>query len=163
MEVARGLLLAAILAGGDGPLVEHQPVPCTVADKPFALCATISDDTQVAKARVYFRPEGQKFYSFVDMAFGGLRYCGTVPAPRAGKVKRVEYYVQGLDNDFNTQRSSSYWLAIQPEGACDFPPIETDPTRTTGIVVYATHKKQGKKLPDAFQSAGVSFVPVQTK
>ena len=163
MEVARGLFLAAALTGGDGPLVEHQPVPCTVADKPFSLCATISDDIQVAKARVYFRPEGQKFYSFVDMAFGGLRYCGTVPAPRAGKVKRVEYYVQGLDNEFNTQRTSSYWLAIQPEGACDFPPVETDPTRTTGMVVYATHKKQGKKLPDAFQSAGVSFVPVQTK
>ena len=163
MEVARGLLLAAALAGGDPPLVEHQPVPCTVADKPFSLCATVSDDIQVARARVYFRPEGQKFYSFVDMAFGGLRYCGTVPAARTGKVKRVEYYVQGLDNDFNTQRSSSYWLAIQPDGACDFPPVETDPARTTGIVVYATHKKQGKKLPDAFQSAGVSFVPVQTK
>jgi hypothetical protein len=75
----------------------------------------------------------------------------------------VEYYIQGLDNEFNTQRTSSYWLSIQPEGACDFPPVETDPTRTTGMVVYATHKKQGKKLPDAFQSAGVSFVPVQTK
>jgi hypothetical protein len=162
MEVARGLLLAAALSA-DGPLVEHQPVPCTVAEKPFSICASISDDVEVAKARIYFRPEGQRFYSFVDMAFGGLRYCGTVPAPRTGKVKRVEYYVQGLDNEFNPQRSSSYWLAVQPEGACDFPPVETDPSRATGIVVYATHKKQGKKLPDAFHSAGVSFVPVQTR
>ncbi|HEX6738936.1 MAG TPA: hypothetical protein VF310_11720 [Vicinamibacteria bacterium] len=161
MEVAAGLLLAAALAASDGPLVEHQQVPCTVPEKPFSLCASISDDVQVAKARVYFRPEGERYYSFVDMSFGGLRYCGTVPAPRAGKVKRVEYYVQGLDSDFNTQRTSSYWLSIVPDGTCDFPPVETDPARLTGITVYATHKKQGRKLPDAFQSAGVTFVPVQ--
>jgi hypothetical protein len=163
MEVARGLLLAAALAAGEGPLVGHQSVPCTVADKAFSICATITDDVQVAKARVYFRPEGQDFYSFIDMSFGGLRYCGTLPAPRAGKVKRVEYYVQGLDNEYNAQRTTSFWIAVQPEGACDFPPVETDAERTAGIVVYATHKKQGKKLPDAFQSAGVSFVPVQAR
>jgi hypothetical protein len=162
MEMTRALLLAAALSG-DGPLVDHQPVPCTVPDKHFSICASITDDTQVAKARVYFRPEGDDYYSFVDMTFGGLRYCGTLPPPRAGKLRRVEYYVQGLDNDYNAQRTTSFWVAIQPEGACDFPPVETDATLTSKIVVYATHKKQGKKLPDAFLSAGVSFVPVQTR
>jgi hypothetical protein len=167
MEVARRLLAAALAlppaAAGEGPLVDHQSVPCTVGDRPYSICATITDDVQVSKARVYFRPEGEDFYSFIDMTFGGLRFCGTLPAPRARKVKRVEYYVQGLDDEYNAGRTGSYWLLIRPEGACDFPPVEKDPARTAAIVVYATHKKQGKKLPDAFDSAGVSFVPVQTR
>ena len=166
MEVARHLLSAALAlsaADGESPRVEHQSVPCTIADKPYSICATITDDVQVAKARVYFRPEGDDYYSFIDMTFGGLRFCGTLPAPRARKARRVEYYVQGLDNEYNAGRTGSYWLAVQPEGSCDFPPVETDPARTSAIVVYATNKKQGKKLPDAFLSAGVSFVPVQTR
>ena len=62
------------------PAVEHQPSPCTVPGKPITLCASITDDGQVAKARA--------------------------------------------------------------------------------ITVYATSQKQGGKLPGAFDSSGVTFVPV---
>jgi hypothetical protein len=51
-------------------------------------------------------------------------------------------------------------MAVQPEGACEFPPVEKEPAKRAAITVYATHKDQGKKLPDAFQGGGVSFVPV---
>jgi hypothetical protein len=156
-------LLAPVAAAAESPTVEHQPVPCTIPDQPISLCASITDDNQVAKARIYFRPAGEKFYSFVDMAFTGITFCGTLPAPREGKAQALDYYVQGVDDEYETKRTSTYQLNIQPEGVCEFPPLEKDASKAKAITVYATSPKQGRKLPDAFLSAGVTFVPVKTK
>ena len=157
------LLAAAAPALADPPSVDHQPVPCTVPGQPFTVCATVTDDGQVERARVYFKAEDAKFYSFVDMAFGGIEFCGTLPAPREGKLKTVEYYVQAVDDQYETFRTSTHVIAVQPEGVCGFAPVEKDPSRAQSITVHATHPKQGRKLPDAFASAGVTFVPVQGK
>lgn len=164
MKPSRPLL--ALLAAGapalaDPPSVDHQPVPCTVAGQAFTLCATVTDDGQVERARIYFRAEGAKFYNFVDMVFGGIDFCGTLPAPREGKLKTIEYYVQAVDDQYETFRTSTHVIAVQPDGVCGFAPVEKDPSRAQSITVHATHQKQGRKLPDAFTSAGVTFVPLQ--
>ena len=145
-------------ASSDAPNVDHQPSPCTVPEKPVSLCASITDDGQVAAARIYFRPAGDKFYSFVDMVFGGLSFCGTVPGTRAGKVQVLEYYVQAVDDQYESQRTSTFNMEVKPE--CEFAPVEKDPARAAAIVVHATNQKQGKKLPEEFVATGVSFVPV---
>lgn len=155
--------LAAAAAGAEPPAVEHQPVPCTVPDKPLTVCATVTDDGTVAKVRVYFRAAGEKFYSFVDMTFGGLNFCGTLPAPREGKVKALEYYVQAVDDQYESTRTSTFQMNVEPEGACVYPPVEKDPAKVASITVYATNKDQGRKLPDGFIGTGVSFVPVVRK
>jgi hypothetical protein len=144
----------------DPPEVEFQPAPCTVPDKPIALCAGVSDDIQVAKARIYFREAGRKYYSFVEMVFGGINYCGTIPAPKEGKIDSIEYYVQAVDSNYQAKRTSTYQMAIQAEGVCGFPPVEQDPDKASSIVVHATHKKQGKKLHKDFLDTGVTFIPV---
>ena len=156
-------LLSLSLAGApparaEPPQVDHQPAPCSLPGRAVALCATITDDGQVAKARVYFRPTGEKFYSYVDMEFGGISFCGTLPAPREGKVKSIDYYVQAIDDQLESQRTSTYSLAIQPENACEFPAVEKDAARAQAIVVHLTNRKQGKKLPDGFVAAGVTVV-----
>ena len=153
-----GLLALAAPLRAEAPLIEHQPPTCTVPGKAIALCASITDDGQVAKARVYFRPAGDKFYSFVEMEFGGINYCATLPAPREGKVKAIDYYVQAIDDAFESARGSTYTIAVQPEGVCEFPPLEKDAARAAAVVVHATNAKQGKKLPDGFLAAGVTFV-----
>src|SRR6185503_886162 len=159
--VAAAALLALGLRGiasAEAPNVDHQPSPCMVPEKPASLCASITDDGQVAAARIYFRPAGDKFYSFVDMVFGGLSFCGTVPAVRAGKVQVLEYYVQAVDDQYESQRTSTFNLEVNPE--CEFAPVEKDSARAAAIVVHATNQKQGKKLPEEFVATGVSFVPV---
>jgi hypothetical protein len=158
------LLLVALAAGAsaladDPPSIEYQPFPCTVAEKPIGLCASISDDSMVAKARLYFRPAHDKYYSFVEMTFSGLNYCGTVPAPREGKLKSLDYYIQATDDHYNSQRTSTFSMEVQAEGVCAFPPVEKNPERAATIKVYGTHPKQGHKLPDEFEAAGVTFVP----
>jgi hypothetical protein len=156
------LTLPSPLLADDPPLVEHQPALCTVAEKAISLCASISDDGMVAAARLYFRREGEDFYSFVDMAFTGINYCGTLPAPRQGKTKAIEYYVQAIDNGYQPTRTSTFRLPVESEAACDFQTaVEKDPTRAASIKVFATSRRQGKKLDGGFEDQGVEFVPVQ--
>jgi hypothetical protein len=156
-------LAVSAAAANQPPEIEHQPSPCTVAGQPISFCASITDDNQVARARIHFKRAGEQFYSYVEMDFRGLNYCATLPAPREGKVRQIEYYVQAIDDQYEPVRTSTYQLAVQPEGACEFPPLEKDAARKGAITVYATNKKQGKKLPDGFDPTGVTFVPVAEK
>ncbi len=147
----------------DLPEVEHQPSPCIVPDEPFRLCAKVSDDVGVGKARIYFRRSGETYYAFVDMGFDGLSYCATLPGPRGGRVRLVEYYVQAIDSAYQAVRSSTFQLQVKPPAECEFAPVEKDAARRARLVVYATHAKQGKKPPADFHVAGVTFVPVAGK
>ena len=149
-------LLPALTPADEAPVVDHQPVLCTLPEKPLSICAEISDDGSVARARVYFRKTGSDYYAFVDMVFTGVSYCATVPAPRE-KTKAVEYYVQAVDDGYQPTRTSTYQVQVQPP--CEFPPLEKDPAKAAAIKVFATHKKQGKKLDGGFVAAGVTFVP----
>jgi hypothetical protein len=151
------LLAPAPVRADDPPAVEHQPALCTVPEKPLSLCATISDDGTVATARVYFRRAGQDYYAFVNMAFTGVGYCGTLPGPRA-KTRAIEYYVQAVDDAYQPNRTSTFRLPVQPEGVCEFPPLEKDEAKAGSIRVLATNRRQGKKLDDGFNPAGVTFV-----
>jgi hypothetical protein len=153
------LAAASLAIANDPPAVDHQPALCTIPEKPILLCAAVSDDSNVAVARIYFKRQGDEFYAFVPMTFTGVSYCGTLPAPRE-KAKTVEYYVQATDDAYQTQRTSTFRLAVQPEGVCEFPPEEKDAARAAAIKVFATNRKQGKRLDDAFAPTGVTFVPL---
>jgi hypothetical protein len=152
--------VATICSADEPPRIEHQPIPCTVHGTPFTVCATVSDDDEVRKVRVFFRAARARYFNMVDMAFGGLNYCATLPAPRKGKLHTIEYYVQATDSALHFESSPIYQIFVQDEGECAFPPVEKDPARVASIVVYATIKKQGKKLHGAFVREGVTFVPV---
>ena len=158
LSLALAALLLPVLARADEPpVVDHQPALCTVPEKPFSLCAEISDDRGVAAARLYFRKAGEDYYAFVDMAFTGVSYCATLPAPRE-KTKAVEYYVQATDDAYQPTRTSTYQIQVQP--GCEFPPLEKNAAKAAAIKVFATDRKQGRKLDGAFASRGVTFVPV---
>jgi hypothetical protein len=154
------LLAGSVLAPADEPpVIEHQPIPCAVAGHALSICAGISDDVQVARARLYFRAERDKHYGIVDMVFGGINYCATLPAVKKGKTRAIEYYVHAVDDQYQAQRTSTFRMVIEPEGVCEFPPIEKDSARAASIRVYATNRKQGKKLSKAFEREGVTFIP----
>lgn len=151
---------SSLVLADDAPALVHDPAPCTIPNQAISLCASISDDGTVKKASIYFRKAGEDFYSYVDMVFQGLNYCGTVPAPREGKVKTLEYYLHAIDDQFQPTRTSTYQMLVQPEGACEFPPVEKDVKKAASIRVFASSRKQGGKLPDDFVAQGVTFVPI---
>ncbi len=163
LRAAAALTLALVLAApvvraDDPPVIEHQPPLCVVPGRALSLCASISDDGSVAAARVYFRRAGEDYYAYVNMAFTGVSYCATLPAPLE-KTKAIEYYVQAVDDAYQPTRTSTFRLPVRPEGVCEFPPVEKDPARAAAIKVFATNRKQGRRLDDGFLASGVSFVP----
>lgn len=155
------VLQASSALANTPPTVEHQPAGCTVPGKALSLCAAVSDDGTVAVTRLYFRKAGERYYSFVDMAFTGIDYCGTVPAPKEGKTKAIEYYIQAIDDGYEPTRTSTFLLQVEPEEICEFAPVEQDETRASSIRVFATSRKQGKKLDGGFLRTGVTFVPAR--
>lgn len=154
----------AILAGGpafanDPPLVEHQPAQCSIMGKPIELCASVLDDGDIAKVRTYFRRPGEKEYLVSEMAFEGARFCTTLPGVKAGKLRTLEYYIQATDTEYESKRTSTYQLQIQTEADCAFPAVQKDAKKAAAITVYATSARQGSKVPDYLEPAGVTFVP----
>ena len=148
----------ATAAGADEPpAIDHQPSACTVPGKRISLCASVTDESQVASVRAYFKASGDRYYSYVDLAFGGLSYCATLPAPRA-TARAIEYYVQAVDDEYQPQRTSTHLMQVQPEGVCEFPPVVKGAEAVAPLTVHATHKKQGRKLPKAFDGTGVAFL-----
>ena len=57
----------------------------------------------------------------------GSTSAARCPRRATGKVQALDYYVQGVDDQYETQRTSTYQMNVQPEGVCEFPPVEKDP------------------------------------
>lgn len=153
-------LMATTALANDPPLVEHQPAQCSLIGKPIELCASVLDDGDIAKVRTYFRRPAEKEYLISEMAFEGARFCTTLPGVKAGKLRSLEYYIQAIDTEYESKRTSTYQLLIQAEEDCAFPAVQKDPKKATAITVLATSNKQGSKLPDYLEPAGVKFVPM---
>ncbi|MEO8358640.1 MAG: hypothetical protein ABI672_01310 [Vicinamibacteria bacterium] len=153
------VLTAATVLANDPPLIEHQPAQCSVVSKPIELCATVLDDGDIAKVRAYFRRPGEKEYLVSEMAFEGARFCSTLPAVKEGKLRTLEYYIQATDTEYESKRTSTYQLQIQTAEECAFPAVQKDAKKAAAITVLATSAKQGTKLPDYLEPAGVTFVP----
>ena len=154
------VLLSAPVLANDPPSVEHQPAQCSIVAKPIELCASVLDDGDIAKVRTYFRRPGEKEYLVSEMAFEGARFCTTLPGIKAGKLRTLEYYIQAIDTEYESKRTSTYQLQIQNGDDCAFPAVQKDAKKAASVTVYATSPKQGSKLPDYIEPAGVTFVPI---
>lgn len=147
----------------DPPSIEHQPAGCTIASKPSEICALVTDDGDIAKVRLYFRKPGEKDYFLVEMAFSGAQFCATLPGIRASKTKSIEYYISAMDTEHESRRTSTYQLLAQTETECEFPALQKDAAKAAAITMNATSVRQPQKLPDYFEAAGVTYVPMARK
>jgi hypothetical protein len=127
------LIAAATAFANDPPLVEHQPAQCSLIGRPIELCASVLDDGDIAKVRAYFRRPGEKEYLISEMTFEGARFCTTLPGVKAGKLRSLEYYIQAIDTEYESKRTSTYQLLIQTEEDCAFPAVQKDPKKATGL------------------------------
>ena len=150
--IAAVLLLAASLEA-DEPVVDHQPVVCSIPGKHARICSYVADDGEVKRVRVYFRAENEDAFYYSDMAFDGIQYCATLPVPK-GSVKVVEYYVWAVDDEFHAQRTRTYKIFFVPESPCEYPVLDEDPERTSSLVVHATSSKQGDSV-EGFEADGI--------
>ena len=161
-----GCLLAVIVSAtaafSEEPIVDHQPVVCSLPGKNPKICAYVADDGEVKRTRAYFRSAGKEHFYWTEMVFDGIQYCATLPIAES-HVTGVEYYVWTIDDSFQSTRTRTYTMSIVPEVPCEYPVFDDDPKRTSNVQVNATSPRQGDTLEDFSDKGVVSFVPVSAR
>jgi hypothetical protein len=152
----------ATSVSADEPVIDHQPVDCSIPEKNPRICAYVLDDGEVKRVRTFFRAKGQDAYYWTDMAFDGIQFCATLPVPKKN-VPFIEYYVWSVDDEFQTSRTRAYEISLVPTSPCAYPVVDDDPERTSQLVVHATSRKQGDEIKEFEQQGIVEFVPADKK
>src|SRR5262249_20176252 len=119
-------LAAPAQAAGQGIAIEHEAIGCVVAGKFSVVDACFAPGTELARARVYFRPEGTPSWYYVDN--WGHRMpraqatCLQTTLPKAKKSlvnKHVEYYLEAVGKSMGESQSAHYSpLVVTSEGEC---------------------------------------------
>ncbi len=164
MRTALALALAAcaLPLSADKPVIDHQPVVCSLPAEHPRICALAADDGAVRRVDVFFRAAGQTAFYRSPMTFDAIRYCATLPVPLKS-VTTVEYYVRAIDDEANIERTIDFRVTVDANRSCEYPVIDQDPERTSQLVVYATIAKQGKKIR-GFERRGIArFVAVKKR
>ena len=165
--VTRVLFGAALVAFGayalaDEPILDHQPVECSVPEKNPRICAYVLDDGEIKRVRVYFRSDRQDTYYWSKMAFDGIQFCATLPLAK-GSVNAIDYYVWAVDDEFEITRTRPYEISLRKTASCAYPVIDEDPERVANLVVNATSAKQGDKIKDFERDSVATFVPTKKR
>jgi hypothetical protein len=101
--------LGASTAGAQGVEIDHKAVGCIVVGKYPRMNACFNPGPNLARGRVYFRPEGATSWYYVEMKSDQPCYAGILPRPGKKLVgKKIEYYVEGQDKTFNASRTAEY-------------------------------------------------------
>jgi hypothetical protein len=140
---------APVPPGNDAVAIEHRPVHCVVAGKYPQLDACFAPPERVARARVYFRPEGDPEWYYVEMKPEADCYRGTLPRPKKS-LKRMRYYISVTDQDFAEARTEEYAAGVVTSAkACTIGAVA--PYVTTASVVVSG----AAALPAGFATAGL--------
>ena len=111
-RVALSLVLTVFCAAEARPQaveIDHKAVGCIVVGKYPKLNACFTPAANLARARVYFRPEGTPSWYYVDMKSDQPCFAGVLPKPGKKLVgKKIEYYVEGQDKTFNSGRTAEF-------------------------------------------------------
>src|SRR3982751_3105546 len=101
--------LSVSLVGAQGVEIDHKAVGCIVVGKYPKMNACFTPGPNLARGRVYFRPEGTTSWYYVDMKSDAPCYAGILPKPGKKLVgKKIEYYVEGQDKTFNASRTAEF-------------------------------------------------------
>jgi hypothetical protein len=114
------LSLVPATAGAQGVEIDHKQVGCIVVGKFPKMGACFTPAAQLARGRVYFRPEGTPSWYYVDMKSDQPCFTGILPKPGKKLVgTKVEYYVEAQDKTFNAARTAEFApIVVASAGEC---------------------------------------------
>jgi hypothetical protein len=115
------LALVPAPARAQGVEIDHKQVGCIVAGKFPKMGACFSPASQVARSRVYFRPQGTPSWYYVEMKSDEPCLAGILPKPSKKLVgTKVEYYVEAQDRTFNAARTAEFApIVVASGGECE--------------------------------------------
>ena len=132
--LALGLVSSALVMVSVGAsaqvAIEHQDVACIVVGQFPVLDACFRPGPDLARARVYFRPEGTPSWYYVEASAPAPPKVGdpaellcrkaTLPKPKKFLLeKHVEYYVEATGKRMESSQTATYRpLVVKNEGEC---------------------------------------------
>jgi hypothetical protein len=142
-------LSPGLVQAQQGIAIDHKEVSCIVAGKFPKMNACFAPNADVARARVYFRPEGVTTWYYVEMKSDAPCLAGILPRPRKELVdKHINYYVHVTDKKFTEARTLEYNpLVVSNESECKDKPV--GPYLTKAAV------KVFPSLPGGFAAGGL--------
>jgi len=100
---------SAAAAQSQGVAIDHKAVGCIVVGKYPKMNACFTPAADLARSRVYFRPEGVPSWYYVDMKTDQPCFTGTLPKPGKKLVgKKIEYYVEAQNKTFEPARTAEF-------------------------------------------------------
>ena len=125
MRRGAGLSLALLVFGApaahpQGVVIDHKAVGCIVVGKYPKMNACFSPAADLARSRVYFRPEGVTSWYYVDMKADQPCFTGTLPKPGKKLIgKKIEYYVEAQNKTFEPARTEQFDpIVVKSEQDC---------------------------------------------
>ena len=108
----------AVAAHPQGLAIDHTAVGCIVVGKYPKMNACFTPAADLARSRVYFRPEGMTEL-VLRRNEGGSALLGRHPARPGKKLvgKKIEYYVEAQDKTFDPARTAEYAPIVVQVGA----------------------------------------------
>jgi len=114
--IRRGIALALVLvvasavsSRSEAVAIDHKAVGCIVVGKYPKMNACFTPTADLARSRVYFRPEGVASWYYVDMKSDQPCFTGTLPKPGKKLVgKKIEYYVEAQNKAFEPARTAEF-------------------------------------------------------
>jgi hypothetical protein len=103
------LVLVPAAARAQAVAIDHKSVGCIVVGKYPKMNACFSPAADLARSRVYFRPEGVPSWYYVDMKTDQPCFTGTLPKPGKKLVgKKIEYYLEAQNKSFEPARTAEF-------------------------------------------------------
>jgi hypothetical protein len=114
--IRRGVALSLVVfvctaaaARPEAVAIDHKAVGCIVVGKYPKMNACFSPAADLARSRVYFRPEGVPSWYYVEMKSEQPCFTGTLPKPGKKLVgKKIEYYVEAQNKAFEPARTAEF-------------------------------------------------------
>ncbi len=152
--------LQPIVASGQPVTIEHESVACVVAGQFPVLDACFRPGRELARARVYFRPEGISDWYYVEASLpappkptdppGLLCRQATLPRPKKVLLQRhVEYYVEAVGKGLESTQTETYRALVvkDPDDCKDRPVAPFVPSAAAPVF---------PSLPAGFAAGGLS-------
>ena len=103
------LVYGAATARPEAVAIDHKAVGCIVVGKYPKMNACFTPTADLARSRVYFRPEGVPSWYYVEMKSDQPCFTGTLPKPGKKLVgKKIEYYVEAQNKAFEPARTAEF-------------------------------------------------------
>ncbi len=152
--------LQPIVASGQPVAIEHEGLACMVAGRFPVLGACFRPGRELARARVYFRPEGISDWYYVEASLpappkptdppGLLCRQATLPRPKKVLLQtHVEYYVEALGKGLESSQTETYRpLVVKDPDECK--------DRAVAPFVPSAAAPVFPSLPAGFAAGGLS-------